>query len=158
MYKRALVPVDGSAVGETILPFILAIAGPLDMEVVLLRVVAPVPPMVIEAPRQIIEDAVQERQVDAEEYLAALAVELRNKGLRVETRLRLGAPAAEIVAGARETAADLIAMTTHGRSGLSRLMFGSVAEAVLRHSSIPVFLFRATPADVERRAAREAVP
>jgi nucleotide-binding universal stress UspA family protein len=158
MYKRALIPLDGSVVAETILPFILEIAGPLDMEVVLLRVVPPVPPMVIEAPRQIIEEAEEERQIDAQEYLAALAVELRDKGLRVATRVRLGAPPVEIVAGAREAGADLIAMTTHGRSGLGRLMFGSVAEAVLRQSDIPVFLLRATEAEVARRAAREAVP
>ncbi len=158
MYKRALVPLDGSPVAETILPFILEIAGPLDMEVVLLRVVQPVPSKVLEDSHQVVAEAVEARQIDAEEYLAALAVELRSKGARVETRVHRGTPAAEIVAGARLTQADLIAMTTHGRSGLGRLMFGSVAQAVLRHSDIPVFLMRATEAQVARRAAREAVP
>jgi nucleotide-binding universal stress UspA family protein len=66
-------------------------------------------------------------------------------------------PAAEIVNAARETGADLIAMSTHGRSGLGRLMFGSVAEAVLRHSDVPVFLLRATEAQVARLAERHAV-
>jgi nucleotide-binding universal stress UspA family protein len=66
-------------------------------------------------------------------------------------------PPAEIVNAAREVQADLIAMTTHGRSGLRRLMFGSVAEAVLRHSDIPVFLLRATEAQVAGRTAREPV-
>ena len=156
MYKRAVVPLDGSAVAETILPFILEIAGPLDMEVVLLRVVQPLPPIVVEGSRHVVAEAVEARQIDAGEYLAALAVELRNKGVRVESRVRRGVPTDEILAGARETGADLIAMTTHGRSGLGRLLFGSVAEDVLRHSDIPVFLMRCTEAEVARRAAREA--
>jgi len=155
MYKRAVVPLDGSAVAETILPFILEIAGPLDMEVVLLRVVQPLPPVVIEGSRHVMSEAVEARQMDAEEYLAAMAVELRDKGVRVETRVRRGAPTEEILAGAREIGADLIAMTTHGRSGLGRLLFGSVAEDVLRHSDIPVFLMRSTEAEVARRATRE---
>ena len=157
MYKRALIPLDGSPVAETILPFILEIAGPLDIEVVLLRVLQPVPPMVVEGSRHIVVEDEETRRVDALEYLAALAIDLRNKAVRVETRVRHGMPPAEIVNAAREVQADLIAMTTHGRSGLRRLMFGSVAEAVLRHSDIPVFLLRATEAQVAGRAPREPV-
>jgi nucleotide-binding universal stress UspA family protein len=156
VYKRALVPLDGSAVAEAIIPFILEIAGPLDMEVLLLRVLEPVVPTVIEGSRHVEVEDVEARRRDAEEYLAPLAAEMRDKGLRVETLVRRGAPAAEIVAGAREAAADLIAMSTHGRSGLGRLLFGSVAEAVLRHAEIPVFLLRATEALVAKRSVREA--
>jgi len=156
MYKRAIVPLDGSPVAETILPFILEIAGPLDMEVILLRVVQPVPPVVIEGSRHVVVEDVEARQTDAQEYLASLAVELRNRGARVETSVRRGDPPDEIIAGARAAGADLIAMSTHGRSGLGRLVFGSVAEAVLRQAGIPVFLLRATEADVRKRAAREA--
>jgi nucleotide-binding universal stress UspA family protein len=155
MYKRALVPLDGSAVAETVIPFILEIAGPLDMEVALLRVLQPTPPVVIEGSRHVEIEDIEARRIDAEEYLAPIAVELRGKGIRVDTRVRRGIPAEEIVAAAREEGADLIAMSTHGRSGLGRLLFGSVAEAVLRHSDIPVFLMRATEAQVAKRAARE---
>ena len=157
MYKRALIPLDGSPVAETILPFVLEIAGPLDIEVVLLRVLQPVPPMVVEGSRHIVIEDEEARRLDALEYLAPLAIDLRNKGVRVETRVRHGVPASEIVDAARETGADLIAMTTHGRSGLRRLVFGSVAEAVLRHSDVPVFLLRATEVEVAGRAAREPV-
>jgi nucleotide-binding universal stress UspA family protein len=157
MYKRALVPLDGSQVAETIIPFILDIAGPLDMEVVLLRVVEPIPPMVIEGSRHVEVEDVGARHTDAEEYLAPIAVELRNKGVRVESRVRRGNPADQIVAAARETAADLIAMSTHGRGGLGRLVFGSVAQAVLRHVDMPMFLMRATETQVATRVAREAV-
>lgn len=155
MYKRALVPLDGSPVAETIIPLILEIAGPLDMEVVLLRVVQPQAPVVIEGSRHVEVEDVEARRLDALEYLTPIAVELRERGVRVETAVRRGLPAEEIVAGAREARADLIAMSTHGRSGLGRLLFGSVAEAVLRHADIPIFLHRATQAQVARRAARE---
>jgi len=157
MYKRALVPLDGSSVAEAIIPFILDIAGPLDMEVVLLRVVEPIAPMVIEGSRHVEMEDIEARRTDAEEYLAPVAVELRNKGVRVESRVRRGNTTEEIVAAARETGADLIAMSTHGRGGLGRLMFGSVAQAVLGHVDMPVLLMRATEAQVARRVAREAM-
>jgi nucleotide-binding universal stress UspA family protein len=97
------------------------------------------------------------RRTDAEEYLAPIAVELRNKGVRVESRVRRGNAVDQIVAAAREAGADLIAMSTHGRGGLGRLMFGSVAQAVLRQAEVPVFLMRSTASQVAGRAAREAV-
>jgi nucleotide-binding universal stress UspA family protein len=156
MYKRALIPLDGSMVAESILPFILEVAGPLDMEVALLRVLVPVPPMTVEGTQVVIEDAGRLR-AEAEEYLASIAAELRAKGVRVTTAVRRGEPVAEILAGAREADADLIAMTTHGRSGLSRLLFGSVAAAVLSHAEVPVFLMRQTAAQVAARAAWETV-
>ena len=157
MYKRVTVPLDGSMVAEGIIPFMLEIAGPLDMEIVLLRVLVPVPPTVIEGSRHIEVEDVERRRAEAEAYLAPIAADLRTKGVRVRTLVRRGEPAAEIIAGAREAGSDLIAMTTHGRSGLGRLLFGSVAEAVLRHSDIPVFLMRQTEAQVAARAAWEAV-
>lgn len=157
MYKRALVPLDGSSVAEAIIPFILDIAGPLDMEVVLLRIVEPIPPVVVEGARYVEVEDVEARRTDAEEYLAPIAVELRNRAVRVESRVRRGNPADEIVAAARETGADLVAMSTHGRSGLGRLVFGSVAQAVLRHVEIPVFLMRTTEAQVAKRVARAPI-
>jgi len=156
MYKRALVPLDGSMVAESIIPFILEIAGPLDMEVALVRVLVPVPPMAVEGTRHVvIEDAAKLRE--AKEYLASIAADLRAKGVSVTTAVRRGEPVPEILAGAREVDADLIAMTTHGRSGLSRLLFGSVAAAVLSHAEIPVFLMRQTAAQVAARAAWETI-
>ncbi len=89
MYKRALVPLDGSAVAETVIPFLLEIAGPLDMEVVLLRVNQPVAPIVIEGARSVQVEDLEARRIDAEEYLAPIAVELRARGIRVDTRVRV---------------------------------------------------------------------
>ena len=156
MFRRAVVALDGSPVAEAIVPFIVEIAGPLDMEVVLVRVNRPIPPEVIEGSRHVIVEDPEMSRVDAEEYLAPVAVELRKQGVRVRTQVRRGQPSEEIVLAAREIGADLIAMTTHGRSGLGRLLFGSVAEAVLRESRLPVFLMRVTEAQVAARAATVA--
>ena len=157
MYKRAIIPLDSSIVAEGIIPFVLEVAGPLDMDIVLLRVLVPIPPSVIEgSPYVKIEDP-EKRRLEAEAYLMPIAVDLRAKGVRVTTMVRRGEPTAEILAGARAADADLIAMTTHGRSGLGRLLFGSVAEAVLRQADIPVFLMRQSEAQVAARAAVEAL-
>jgi nucleotide-binding universal stress UspA family protein len=143
MYKRAVVPLDGSTVAESILPFLLEIAGPLDIELVLLQVLNLLP-STLEHVSPLLEP--EARRKEAEEYLQPVAAGLRQKGVRTQVQVRIGDPAAEIRAGATEVGADLIAMTTHGRSGLGRLLFGSVAEAVLRQGDVPVFLMRQTEA------------
>ena len=160
MYRRAIVPLDGSALAETIIPFLVEIAGPLDMSVVLLRVLEPQMPVVVEGSRTMILEDIEARRRDAEEYLAPLAAGLRARGVTVETAVRRGHPVSdEIVAAAREAGGDLIAMTTHGRSGLGRLLFGSVAEALLRQTQVPVFLLRQTEAELakQQRKVKEAV-
>jgi nucleotide-binding universal stress UspA family protein len=155
MYKRALVPLDGSPVAESIIPFVLQIAGPLDMSVTLLRVVEPISPIVGDGTQAVIVDDVQERTRDAEEYLAPLAAVLRARGVNTSWVVRRGRPDKEILAAAQDAAADLIAMSTHGRSGLGRLLFGSVAEQVLRHAAVPVFMMRETEARLATKAAQD---
>jgi nucleotide-binding universal stress UspA family protein len=144
MYKRVLVPLDGSRLAEGILPFVLQIAGPLDLEVVLVRVVEPVMPQALEGTGQFVVDDVAARLREARQYLAPVAEDLRGRGVRVTTDARHGEPLTELLAAARDSQADLIAMTTHGRSGLGRLLFGSIAEAVLRRAKIPVLMMRLT--------------
>ena len=153
MYKRVLIPLDGSRLAEGILPFILQIAGPLDLEVALVRVVQPVAPQAIEGTTQFTVDDVAARLNEAREYLAPVAADLRQRGVRVTTDARYGQPVTEIVAAAREAGAGIIAMTTHGRSGFSRLIFGSVADAVLRQAEIPVLMMRLTERQVSTEAA-----
>lgn len=156
MYRRALVPLDGSPVAEAIIPFMLEIAGPLDMRVRLLRVLEPVPAMAVEGVSPVVVDDPVARERDAEEYLAPIAAELRGRGVDAGYEVRRGAAPGGILAAAKEFGADLIAMSTHGRSGLGRLLFGSVAEQVLRHADVPVFLMRQTPSSVAARAAQES--
>jgi nucleotide-binding universal stress UspA family protein len=155
MYKRALVTLDGSDLAEAILPFITEIAGPLDMEVVLLRVVHPVPPQVVEGSRHVVLEDVEGRLAEAREYLRPLAARLGARGVRVRSEVRHGDTVTQIIDCAKAVGADLIAMTTHGRGGLGRLLFGSVAEAVLRHAEIPVFLMRLTKSQMRARGAPE---
>jgi len=155
MYERVLILLDGSEVAETILPFAERIAGPLDAEVLLLSVVEPLSAVSGLASAGVVgPDAFFLRQMEAKRYLAEVAARLKAKGLRVRTVLGLGVPAPEIVEVARMEKADLIAMTTHGRSGLGRVVFGSVAEAVLRSAPIPVLMIRMTaPAAAPKEAS-----
>ena len=141
-YQRILVPLDGSPLAEGIMPFVTDIAGPLDMTVILLRVVPPVIPEEPLVGSRALMQALEGKGAEARAYLAAIAEDLWRRGVRAESRIRYGFPAAEIVAAGREMGADLIAMTTHGRTGFKRLIYGSIAEAVLREADSPVLLMR----------------
>lgn len=152
-HKRVLVALDGSPAGEAMLRFLMQIAGPLDMTVMLLHVLEPITPPVADLP-VVVED-VEARRREAEEYLAPISAALRSQGVDTSWSVRRGRAADEILASAAEGGADMIAMATHGRTGLGRLLFGSVAEAVLRRSPVPVFMIR-EPQTVEAApAARE---
>ena len=142
-HKRVLVALDGSPSAEAVLNFLLDIAEPLEMTVVLLRVLEPISPMAIEGTTNFTSgDNIEMCHYDAEEYLAPLAARLRGQGVAATCQVRRGRPAEQILAAARESQVDLIAMATHGRTGLGRLLFGSVAEEVLRHAPVPVFMIR----------------
>jgi nucleotide-binding universal stress UspA family protein len=136
----------------------MEIAGPLKMTVLLLHVLEPMPPQVIEGTAVL--DDIEARRREAEEYLAPIAAALRSQGVDTAWSIRRGRPAEEILAAARESGVDLIATATHGRTGLGRLIFGSVAEAVLRHALVPVFMIRephsiaAAPAASRKEAVR----
>jgi nucleotide-binding universal stress UspA family protein len=152
MYERVLVTLDGSDVAEAILPFVEKMAGPMDAEVVLVRVVDPLSPAeTIAAAGVVAPDSLMLRRIEAKEYLCTIRDRLAAKGIRVRTGLRSGEPAPEIVAAAATWGVDLIAMATHGRSGLGRALFGSVAETVLRTAPVPVLMMRTT----EKAAAAE---
>ena len=153
-YKRVLVALDGSQAGETVLRFLMQIAGPLDMTVMLVHVLAPITPQVIDG--TVVVDDIQARRRDAEEYLAPIAATLRSQGVNTAWAVRHGRPADEILVAAEESGADLIAMATHARTGIGRLLFGSVAEAVLRRAPVPVFMIREPHAVEAAPALKEA--
>lgn len=150
-FRRALVTLDGSMVAEAILPAFLRVAYPLSMEVVLIRVVPTVPVSADDPPHAL--ESAERMRTEADEYLQTLAATPVFEGLRVQTIVRTGDAPREIIAAAQEVQADLIAMTTHGRTGLRRLLFGSVAEAVLRAAPVPVFVVRAAPVEAVPRVA-----
>ena len=85
---------------------------------------------------------VEAEREDATTYLEALTSRLRARGLNVTPEVQEGAAAALVLERTQALGVNLIVMTTHGRSGFGRLVFGSVAEAVLRHAPCPVFLVR----------------
>ena len=154
-FNKVLVPVDGSVVAEAVLPFIEQIAGPLDMQITLLRVVPLTSLDVVGMAGDAVAGGPIVKELDAQGYLEPLVEALKAKGIRAGARVRIGDPSTEIVAAAKEIEADLIAMTTHGRSGLGRLLFGSVAESVLRTAPIPVFLMRMTEAALESASVEQ---
>jgi nucleotide-binding universal stress UspA family protein len=149
-HKRVLVPLDGSRAGEAVMKLLMEIAGPLDMTIMLLHVLEPISAPVMDG--SVVLDDLEARRREAEEYLAPIAAALRSRGVDTSWAIRHGRAADEILSAASESGADMIAMATHGRTGLGRLLFGSVAEAVLRHASVPVFMIR-QPQAVETAAA-----
>lgn len=110
----------------------------------------PIPPLAVDGTRYFQTEDLEVQRQEAEAYLAGLSLTLEARGLRVKTCVRGGDAAPEILAAAREEAVDLIAMTTHGRTGPARLLLGSVAETVLRHADVPVFLLRQTAKEAAR--------
>ena len=145
MYKRVLVPLDGSERSESILPCVEQIAGPADVEVILLTVVTlPASPSVLTS-GVVFPDEVEAVQAQAEKALAIIKGKLVTKGFRARLLVTVAAAsevASEICRVAREEHADLIAMSTHGRTGAGRLVFGSVAEGVVRAAPLPILLIR----------------
>jgi len=140
---RILVPLDGSELSAEILPIVERLAGPLDLTVVLLHAVEPIDRAAAAEVAARLEEITAIRQADADAYLSKVAEDLQGKGLRVRHAVRIGAAFDVIQELAREEGIGLIAMTTHGRTGLGRLFFGSVAEHVVRTSTVPMLLWKA---------------
>jgi nucleotide-binding universal stress UspA family protein len=143
---RVLVPLDGSPLAEMALPTAIELLGDRpDATLILLRAAeARTLPGIDPTGAQVA--VVRE----AEEYLEAVAGRLRDDGIpQVKTSVWYGAAAPAIVQAARTAKADLIVMSTHGRSGLGRLVLGSIAESVLRGTRTPILLLRADDAPVQ---------
>jgi nucleotide-binding universal stress UspA family protein len=135
MAGKILVPLDGSARAESILPKVVTLARALDAEVLLLRVAkARVLPGVdlVEAQVRVVREA--------EDYLAVMAEQLRLWGVPARTAVRYGEPVPEILDHIRAVSASLVAMASRGRTAMRRLILGSVAAAVLRHAQVPLLL------------------
>jgi nucleotide-binding universal stress UspA family protein len=136
-FQRLLVPLDGSPCAEDVLPFVERLAGDLKAGISLLRVVyAHTFPGVDPTDAEVA--VVQE----AENYLRDIEGQLKGKGFEVDSHVRYGDDAEEILDHAAQKGIDFIAMTTHGRSGVKRWLLGSVAEKILRHAPKPVYLVR----------------
>jgi nucleotide-binding universal stress UspA family protein len=137
--ERILVPLDGSDCAEVILPKVEKLAADLKASIALLRV-AYAHTFPGADPTESEVKVVRE----AEEYLRKIEERLKAKGFKVDSHVRYGNDAEEILDHAAQKDIDCVAMTTHGRSGVTRFLLGSVAEKILRHSPKPIFLVRCT--------------
>ena len=151
MYNKILVPLDGSELAEQVLPYVIELARCTGGEIILLRTPAvPVYDYLVTEP-QWGNEIRQEAEREAVEYLDNLSKDLTAKGLNIKTQVGTdGAVPSTILDMASELNVDLIAMSTHGRSGLARLVMGSVADQVVRHAALPVLLVRPQPVHSDR--------
>jgi len=151
MYEQIVVALDGSPLAEQILPHVEALAEKFNSTVTLVRamlsaaqIAAMLEPSVGGVPLDpsLIEETIDIERAEATSYLSQVASALRQRDLKVETESAEG-PADDVIAECAERVkADLVALTTHGRSGLSKLVFGSVADGVLRKAPCPALLVR----------------
>jgi nucleotide-binding universal stress UspA family protein len=156
MYERIFIPLDGSEVGESALPYVedllSKLAPEVKVEVTLFQVLRPVHPYVVGGygvpDISYTEKEMEENKKKAIDYLNKAGETLRSKGATVTSRVGVGDASEEIIKAAEEINADLIAMSTHGRSGLSRWAFGSVTDKVLRRGGrIPILTVSAPRKD-----------
>lgn len=142
MYQKILVPLDGSKLAECVVEHAKSIAAGCQVPtVVLLRVVEPLGPPAIVPDEMAVDtylDADKKAKDEAKNYLSEMAEKLKAEGIAVEADTTDGPPADEILRYAEEKGIDLIVMSTHGRSGVSRWFFGSVTDRVVRQSLTPV--------------------
>ncbi len=136
MYKKILIPLDGSKFSECSLEHVRAIAkGCQASEVTLLVVIEP-PQQTVDVFRNMMETAL----VKANQYLNQMGNDLQKEGIDTRSEVVEGLPADIILDYANQNQIDLIIMSTHGRSGAGRWLFGSVADRVVHYSIIPVLV------------------
>jgi len=148
--NSVLVPLDGSTIAEQALPYAVALATALGLNVILLRVTLSAEDYPLPAsdfagyPLSRIEGLIERGDAEAREYLETVCEKLREQGVdSVEGRVVHGHPGDTIIDMTRQIQDCLVAMTTHGVSGLDRWIRGSVANRVVRHSVDPVLVIRA---------------
>jgi nucleotide-binding universal stress UspA family protein len=150
MFKRILLPLDGSSLAECVLPHLVAIAQICKPEVQLLRVSEP---FGVTARLRMIDPVDWEtRKAESESYLSDIAARLQDTGLRVSTHLYDGRPAEQIIEVAHSWNADLILMSSHGQSGLSPWNVSSVVQQVILRAHRSIMIIRAyqpTTADLK---------
>ncbi len=147
MFRKILVCLDGSDFAKPVVPYAAEIAKRFDSHLVLLEVIESASTssaatqnvgMSGERATEALEQSKSRRPQQAREYLEGVAAGLRDQGLNVETVVLEGSPARAIVDYASKNEVDLIAIATHGRKNIGRLVFGSVTDHVLRNTGLPV--------------------
>lgn len=147
MYQHIMVPMDGSELAECVLPHVEAIAGGCHVPEVTLVHVLPHLHLYDYAEQRLMPDERQkltsQATDSARKYLKTKVAELKRKGIAAGYTLLSGEPIKQLVSYAEEKGIDLIIISTHGRSGISQIVWGSVAESLLRTACVPVLMIRA---------------
>ncbi|MBI2832661.1 MAG: universal stress protein [Chloroflexi bacterium] len=148
MYQKIMVPLDGSELAECVLPDVESIVnGCGAKEVTLVRAVEPFVPIVSSEGAYISQKDIDKMEAatyaEAENYLGQLSRRLKYNGVKLETVVIRGKPFEALPEYAQKNGIDLIVIATHGRSGISRWVWGSVADRILRSSCVPVLMVRA---------------
>lgn len=158
MFEKLLVCLDGSAVSEQVVPYAVGIADRFGSEVYLLQVVT-VPSAVAEAAayggERVLVEQLEQQKAEAQTYLETVATQFRESNIQVRSDVVEGTPGDTIVNYAHHQGIDLIAIATHGRTNIGRLVFGSVAEFVLKKSGLPTFSLKPRPPDKRDRSSPE---
>jgi len=144
VYKKILVPLDGSTRSEAIMPHVESLAACLGSTVVLLQIVEPIIAYTspYDAYPELAMDQSEQRTGEANDYLGEWADKLGEKGISTTMRCEHGPVVMTILDVAAEEEVDLIAMASHGRSGFSRVFYGSVSAGVLQRIDRPLLLVR----------------
>jgi nucleotide-binding universal stress UspA family protein len=139
---KILVPLDGSEHSLAVLPFIEVLAKALDASLVLVNVVPPITAYVGAEFIPPTGDFLGEQLAWAGQFLARIVKDVEGRGLKASQVVVVGLGVSEIVEVAHDAGADLIALSTHGRSGLARSLMGSVADGVVRRTELPCLVVR----------------
>ena len=145
MYTKILVPLDGSERAETILPHVKELARRMGSALLFLRVVEPIYDVIDPHGTvvQIAGDLMEKLEQEAAAYVNRLAGEFKGGGLKAEATVETGTVVNTIIQVAEREGVDLVAMASHGRTGLARVFYGSVAAGVLHRIDRPLLLIRA---------------
>lgn len=144
MYHKILVPLDGSERAEKILPHVESLALSYRSEVTLLRVVQTV--ILDDGFKNILYqesmDATEEEIKESDDYLTAVSEKIKKPGFEIQTMTKLGTVQKTILDTAEDLDVDLIAMASHGRSGIGRVFYGSVTAGIIQHIDRPLLVIR----------------
>lgn len=142
MYKKILVPLDGSKRAEAVLPHVEQLAHNYNSQVVLLQVIEP--QYLFTDPHGLVigEISLESQKKQVESYLAGMEGEFKEKNITAKSVIEVGSISHSIIKVAEREEVDLIAMSSHGRTGLAHVFYGSVAASVLHLVDRPLLLVR----------------
>jgi nucleotide-binding universal stress UspA family protein len=141
LFKKILVPLDGSPYAESILDHVKMMAASCNFpQIVLLMVIEPLNPEAYIVPENILEEARKKALAQSRKYIDGLAADLKKTGISAMAEVIEGNPSETILDYARKNMIDMITLSTHGRTGITRWALGSNTDRVIRRSPIPILV------------------